>query len=115
MPIQSSEESDGKILVVRVNGKLAKADYGLFSTPDGMRKMVSGQPLESPWIVAGVLALGSAAGLVSLWKRLVQVEVPLEGNVSAPAMIAAINDCERAVCAAFPEVRWLFFEPGVEP
>jgi len=115
MPIQLSEESEGKILVGRVDGKLAKSDCGPFSTPDGMRKMVSGQPLESPWIVAGVSALGSAAGLVSLWKRLVQVEVPLEGNVSAPAMIAAINDCERALRAAFSEVRWLFFEPDVEP
>ncbi len=28
MPIQLNEENDGKILVVHVSGKLAKADYG---------------------------------------------------------------------------------------
>ena len=37
----------------------------------------------------------------------------VEGK-SAAALIAAINDCERALRAEFPEVRWLFFEPDVE-
>jgi len=32
---------------------------------------------------------------------------------SAPRMIAAINDCERALRAAFPQVHWIFFEPDV--
>ena len=30
MPIQLTEEDDGKILVVRVSGKLAKADHAQF-------------------------------------------------------------------------------------
>lgn len=29
-------------------------------------------------------------------------------------MVAAINRYERALRAAFPQVRWLFFEPDVE-
>ncbi len=35
-------------------------------------------------------------------------------NVSAPVMIEAINGYERALRVAFPQVRWLFFEPDVE-
>lgn len=35
-------------------------------------------------------------------------------NVSAPEMIKAVNRCERALREAFPQVRWLFFEPDVE-
>lgn len=33
---------------------------------------------------------------------------------SAPALVAAINRCERALRAAFPQGRWLFFEPDTE-
>jgi hypothetical protein len=29
-------------------------------------------------------------------------------------MVEAINRCERALREAFPQVRWLFFEPDVE-
>jgi len=35
-------------------------------------------------------------------------------NVSAPEMIKAVNRCESALRKAFPQVRWLFFEPDVE-
>ena len=31
-----------------------------------------------------------------------------------PALVEAINRCERALRAAFPQVRWLFFEPDTE-
>jgi divalent metal cation (Fe/Co/Zn/Cd) transporter len=34
-------------------------------------------------------------------------------KTSAPALIEAINRCERALRAAFPQVRWLFFEPDL--
>ena len=44
----------------------------------------------------------------------VAVKVRMREEVSAPALIAAINTCERALRAQFPEVRWLFFEPDVE-
>ena len=40
----------------------------------------------------------------------VAVKVRMREEVSAPALISAINTCERA---QFPEVRWLFFEPDV--
>lgn len=33
---------------------------------------------------------------------------------SVPALIAAINRCERALRAAFPQVHWLFFEPDTK-
>jgi len=29
-------------------------------------------------------------------------------------MLKAINRCEHALRTAFPQVRWLFFEPDVE-
>ena len=44
----------------------------------------------------------------------IAVKARMTENVSAPAMIAAINRCERALRTAFPQVRWLFFEPDVE-
>jgi len=44
----------------------------------------------------------------------VAVKARMTESVSAPAMVAAINRCERALRAAFPQVRWLFFEPDVE-
>ena len=33
---------------------------------------------------------------------------------SAPALVATINRCERALRTAFPQLRWLFFEPDTE-
>ena len=44
----------------------------------------------------------------------VAVKARMAERVSAPALVAAINRCERALRAAFPQVRWLFFEPDVE-
>lgn len=44
----------------------------------------------------------------------VAVKARMTENVSARAMIQAINGCERELRAAFPQVRWLFFEPDVE-
>jgi len=44
----------------------------------------------------------------------VAVKARMTESVSAPTMVAAINRCERALRAAFPQVRWLFFEPDVE-
>ena len=43
----------------------------------------------------------------------IAVKARMAENVAAPALIAAINDCERALRAAFPQVRWIFFEPDV--
>ena len=44
----------------------------------------------------------------------VAVKARMTETVSAPALIDAINRCERALRVAFPEVRWLFFEPDSE-
>ena len=44
----------------------------------------------------------------------VAVKARMTEGVSAPALVDAINRCERDLRAAFPQVRWLFFEPDVE-
>jgi len=44
----------------------------------------------------------------------VAVKARMTESVSAPALVDAINRCERDLRAAFPQVRWLFFEPDVE-
>jgi divalent metal cation (Fe/Co/Zn/Cd) transporter len=43
----------------------------------------------------------------------VTVKARMTENASAPVLVDAINRCERTVRAAFPQVRWLFFEPDV--
>jgi divalent metal cation (Fe/Co/Zn/Cd) transporter len=43
----------------------------------------------------------------------VAVKARMTERASAPAMIEAINRCERELREAFPQVRWLFFEPDV--
>ena len=43
----------------------------------------------------------------------VAVKAHMAERDSVPRMIAAINDCERALRAAFPQVHWIFFEPDV--
>ncbi|MGP1679441.1 MAG: cation diffusion facilitator family transporter [Burkholderiales bacterium] len=61
--------------------------------------------------IAGVLnliTLQNGADVV------VAVKARMTERVSAPALVAAINRCERALRAAFPQVRWLFFEPDTE-
>lgn len=44
----------------------------------------------------------------------VAVKARMTERVSAQALVEAINRCERALRAAFPQVRWLFFEPDTE-
>ncbi len=44
----------------------------------------------------------------------IAIKARMTEGVSAPALIDAINGCERALRAAFPQVRWIFFEPDVE-
>jgi cation diffusion facilitator family transporter len=43
----------------------------------------------------------------------VALKARMAEKVSVPALIEAINQCERALRVAFPQVRWLFFEPDV--
>ena len=43
----------------------------------------------------------------------VAVKARMTETVSATALIDDINRCESALRAAFPQVRWLFFEPDV--
>ena len=44
----------------------------------------------------------------------VAVKARMTETVSASALIDSLNRCERALRVAFPEVRWLFFEPDSE-
>lgn len=44
----------------------------------------------------------------------VAVKAKMKESDSALKMVEAINHCERELRAAFPQVRWLFFEPDVE-
>jgi cation diffusion facilitator family transporter len=44
---------------------------------------------------------------------MVSVQAQMRERVSAEALVAQINDVERAMKDAFPEVRWSFFEPDV--
>lgn len=44
----------------------------------------------------------------------VAVKARMSGSGSALAMVVAINDCERALRAVFPQVRWLFYEPDFD-
>jgi cation diffusion facilitator family transporter len=46
---------------------------------------------------------------------MVSVQAQMRERVSAEALVAQINDVERAMKQAFPEVRWSFFEPDVRP
>ncbi len=44
----------------------------------------------------------------------VAVKARMTESDSAPALVAAINRSEHALRVAFPQVRWLFFEPDTE-
>ena len=44
----------------------------------------------------------------------VALKARMTEKTSVPALLAAINRCEAALRAAFPQVRWLFFEPDVK-
>lgn len=43
----------------------------------------------------------------------IAVKARMAERDSAPRMIDAINACERALRAAFPQVQWIFFEPDL--
>ncbi|RMG87185.1 MAG: cation diffusion facilitator family transporter [Candidatus Dadabacteria bacterium] len=46
---------------------------------------------------------------------MVAVKARMAPAASATALVEAINACERDLKRAFPQVRWLFFEPDVLP
>ena len=45
---------------------------------------------------------------------MVAVKAGMAEAASARGLVEHINRCERARRKAFPEIRWLFFEPGVD-
>ncbi len=46
---------------------------------------------------------------------MVSVQAQMREAAGALALVAQINEVERAMKQAFPEVRWSFFEPDVKP
>jgi len=79
------------------------ADPGL---QEDIRRFLSAR--EEVAQVLNLITLQNGADVV------VAVKARMTEGVSAPKMIVGINDCERALRDAFPQVRWLFFEPDVE-
>lgn len=45
---------------------------------------------------------------------MVAVKAKIKPQSSVLEMIAGINRCERALKEAFPQIRWIFFEPDIE-
>ncbi len=73
---------------------------------DGILRFLTGREEISE--VLNLITLQHGADVV------VAVKARMTENVSAIALVDAINGCERALRAAFPQVRWLFFEPDVK-
>jgi hypothetical protein len=46
-------------------------------------------------------------------KLIVAVQAEMHDPGSAAALIAAVNDVEASIQQAFPQARWVFFEPDV--
>jgi hypothetical protein len=46
-------------------------------------------------------------------KLIVAVQAEMLETGSAAALIAAVNDVEASIQQAFPQARWVFFEPDV--
>ena len=82
----------------------------------------SNSPLEGGRVRSVSSCLGGRAevsevlNLITLQQGadvVIAIKARMAERVAAPALGAAINDCERALRAAFPQVRWIFFEPDV--
>jgi len=71
-----------------------------------LRRFVAGRPEVAE--VLNLIAMQHGEDVI------VAIKARMTEAPSARALIDAINDCERAIRAEFPEVRWLFFEPDVE-
>ena len=71
---------------------------------------------EIAGFLAGRAEIAEVLNLITLQQGadvIIAIKARMAEQVAAPALIAAINDCERALRAAFPQVRWIFFEPDV--
>jgi cation diffusion facilitator family transporter len=80
------------------------------SAEPSVRKAIYRFLLERPEIaeIYNLITLQNGEDVV------VAVKARMTETESARALIAAINRCERSLREAFPQVRWLFFEPDSE-
>lgn len=74
-------------------------------TREGLQRFLAARPEVAE--VLHLITLQNGEDLV------VAVKARMRETASATALVEAINRCEAATRAAFPEVRWLFFEPDV--
>ena len=66
--------------------------------------------------VAGHEAVAEVLNLITLQMGndvVVAVKARMRETADAAALVASINACEASLREAFPQVRWLFFEPDV--
>ena len=66
--------------------------------------------------IAGHAAVAEVLHLITLQlgtEVMVAVKARMREAASVDKLIAEINDCERQLKAAVPQVRWVFFEPDV--
>ena len=71
---------------------------------------------EIAGFLSGRAEVAEVVNLITLQQGadvVVAIKARMSERCAAPALIAAINECERALRAAFPQVRWIFFEPDV--
>ncbi|MGE5337108.1 MAG: cation diffusion facilitator family transporter [Gemmatimonadota bacterium] len=79
----------------------------------------SAEPAVRAAIRAHIEARREVRNVISLitlqWgeKLIVAVQAEMHDPGSAAALIAAINDVEASIQQAFPQARWVFFEPDV--
>ncbi len=66
---------------------------------------------EQGWIYEGIHEVLNLITLQHGTDVVLAVKARMTENVSAIAMVEAINSCERALRATFAQVRWLFFHP----
>ncbi len=80
------------------------------------RSAAPGLQREITRFLGGRAEVAEVLNLITLQQGadvVVAIKARMSERFAAPTLIAAINDCERALRAAFPQVRWIFFEPDV--
>lgn len=100
----------GLLLIVAVGvGVETKALLVGQSAAPALRREIAG-------FLSGRAEVAEVLNLITLQQGadvVVAIKARMSERFAAPALIAAINDCERALRTAFPQVRWIFFEPDV--
>ncbi len=101
------------VLLVVVSMFLAVKIKGLLigqsaekETVDALKTFIEAQPQVETLISIITQQLGPEIMLA--------VKVKMQNTDSGTAQANQINDCEKAIRKAFPDVKWIFFEPDIE-